>query len=93
MAAIMFGPEKVILMVGMNKLVQSVEDGMRRIKNIAALFNSIRFGVDTPCARTGFCDDENCAPPERICSQIAIIENSMVKARITVVLVGESLGF
>ncbi len=92
-AGMIFGPKKVILMVGMNKLVQDVGEGMARIKSVCAPMNSVRFGADTPCARTGFCDDANCLPPSRICGQIAIIEGNLVDSRITVVLVGEILGF
>jgi hypothetical protein len=88
-----FGPEKVILIVGMNKLVNSVEEGMSRIKNVVAPMNCLRFEADTACARTGFCDDANCFPPERICGQLVVIETSMVEGRLTVVLVGEELGF
>ncbi len=88
-----FGPKKVILIIGMNKLVQSVEDGVRRIKEVAAPMNSIRFGVDTPCSKTGFCDDENCFPPARICNQLVVIESNGVDGRLVVVLVGEQLGF
>jgi hypothetical protein len=92
-AGIIFGPKKVILMVGMNKIVRNVEEGMARIKSVCAPMNSIRFGAETPCSRTGFCDDENCHPPARICNQLTIVEGSAVAGRITVVLVGEPLGF
>lgn len=92
-AGIIYGPPKVILIVGINKLVPSVEAAVARIKNIAAPLNSVRLAKDTPCARTGFCDDANCFQPERICGQLVIIESSSEKNRITVVLVGEELGF
>jgi hypothetical protein len=92
-AGMIFGPRKVILMVGMNKVVPTVDDALTRIKNVAAPLNCIRLGADTPCARTGFCDDANCHTPQRICSQIVIIESNRVKDRMTVVLVGEELGY
>lgn len=92
-SSIIFGPEKVILMVGMNKLVPTVEDGIKRIKTIAAPLNSIRFGVDTPCSHTGICDEENCLPPTRICNQLTIIEANAVAERISVILVGEDMGY
>ncbi len=92
-AGMIFGPKKVILMIGMNKVVPTVDDALTRIKNVAAPLNCIRLGADTPCARTGFCDDANCHAPQRICSQIVIIESNRVKDRITVVLVGEELGY
>lgn len=92
-AGLIFGPKKVILMVGVNKIVPTVEDGLTRIKHVAAPLNCIRLGLDTPCARTGFCDDDSCHAPDRICSQITIIESNRVKDRIDVFLVGEELGF
>ena len=92
-ACMIFGPKKVILIVGINKIVHSVEAGVARIKQVVAPMNSLRFSADTPCARTGLCDDAACRPPARICSQIAIIENNSIEGRMTVVLVGEPLGF
>jgi hypothetical protein len=92
-AALIFGPKKVILLVGINKIVGTVEDGLKRIKEVAAPLNCIRLGLDTPCALTGFCVDEECHPPARICSQITVIEASRVKDRMHVVIVGEELGY
>jgi len=80
-------------MVGVNKIVRTVEDGITRIREVAAPLNCIRLGLDTPCTRTGFCDDDNCHAPARVCSQITIIESNRVKDRLTVVLVGEELGY
>jgi hypothetical protein len=92
-AGLIFGPKKVIVLIGVNKIVPTVEDGIARIKNIAAPLNCVRLGADTPCAKTGFCDDDNCHAPSRVCSQIVITESSRAKERITVVLVGEELGY
>jgi hypothetical protein len=92
-AGLIFGPKKVIMMVGVNKIVPTVEDGIKRIREIAAPLNCMRLGLDTPCVRTGFCDDANCLPPERVCSQITIIESNRPKDRLTVVFVGEELGY
>ena len=92
-AGLIFGPRKVILMVGVNKIVPSVERGLARIKDIAAPMNCIRLGLDTPCVRTGFCDEVNCYPPARVCSQITIVESNRPKDRLNVFLVGEELGY
>ena len=92
-ASMIFGPEKVILLVGANKIVPTLDDAITRIKNTAAPQNSIRFNVDTPCGRTGFCDEAACRPPTRICSQIAIIESNAIAGRMNVVFTGEDLGF
>lgn len=92
-AGLVYGPTKVIFLVGVNKIVPSVEEGLSRIKHVAAPLNCIRLGVDTPCARTGFCEDDDCRAPARICSQISIIESNRVKDRLNVFLVGEELGY
>lgn len=92
-AAMISGPAKVILIIGMNKIVPNVKAGIARIKNLAAPVNCVRLGKDTPCARTGFCDDEQCVQPERICSFIVTIESNAYANRMNVVLVGEELGF
>jgi hypothetical protein len=92
-AGLIFGPKKVIIMAGVNKIVPSLEDGLTRIKDVAAPLNCIRLGYDTPCTHTGFCDDANCHPPGRMCSQISIIESNRVKDRLNVFLVGEELGY
>jgi L-lactate utilization protein LutB len=92
-AAMIFGPKKVIIMTGMNKVVADVEAAIARVKNTAAPANSIRVGIETPCSKTGFCQDPHCHPPNRICSQLVITEASMTPDRITVVLVGENLGY
>jgi hypothetical protein len=92
-AAMIFGPSKVIVMAGMNKVVADVEAAIARVKNIAAPANSIRVGIETPCSKTGFCQDPHCHPPHRICCQLVVTEASMVPGRVTVVLVGEALGY
>lgn len=92
-ASIIFGPKKVILMISANKIVPTLPDAVSRIRNVAAPMNCIRFDAGTPCALTGFCDEANCKPPARICSQLTVIENNLTDGRITVVFVGEELGF
>lgn len=92
-AAMIFGPKKVILLVGMNKVVRTVEDAITRIKNHAAPLNSVRVNIETPCYHLGYCNDPHCHPPHRICSQLVILEANMVPDRVMVVLVGEELGF
>jgi hypothetical protein len=92
-AAMIYGPKKVILLVGMNKVVRTVEDAVARIKTVAGPMDAIRVEKNTPCSKLGFCTDPNCYPPNRICSQLVIIESSLFPERITVVLVGEELGY
>ena len=92
-AAMIFGPKKVIFMVGMNKAVISLEDAISRIKTVAGPMNSIRVNMNTPCSKLGFCADPHCHPPNRICSQLVILEANLIPDRINVVLVGEDLGY
>jgi hypothetical protein len=90
-AAMAFGPKKVILMVGMNKVVPDLDSAIARVKHYSAPANVIRMGVKNPCAETGLCAD--CNAPDRICNMWSIIEGHMVKDRIHVKLVGENLGY
>lgn len=90
-ACLINGPEHVLIITGMNKVVTTVEDGIRRVRNIAAPPNSIRIGSKTPCSVTGFCSD--CQSDDCICSQTVITRRSMKPGRITVILVGEEYGF
>ena len=92
-AAMIYGPHKVILMVGMNKVVGTVDDAISRIKTTAGPMDSIRVGKETPCSKLGFCNDPHCHPPHRICSQLVIIESSLISDRMHIVLVGEELGY
>jgi hypothetical protein len=92
-AALIFGPGKVIVMAGMNKVAVDVDAAIARVRNTAAPANSLRVGVDTPCSHAGFCQDPFCQPPHRICCQLVVTEASMTPGRVTVVLVGESLGY
>jgi len=99
-SAMVFGPEKVIIVAGVNKIVKDVDEAQVRIREVAAPINAKRhflkyhreeFG-DLPCVRTGRCID--CNHDWRICRYTVVIEGSMIrdKGRINVVLVGEELG-
>ncbi len=90
-ACISFGPQKVILVAGMNKLTPDLESAMARVKHVASPANCIRIGLKTPCVKTGLCSD--CNSPDRICNQWSIIEGHGIKDRIHLLLVGESLGY
>ena len=90
-AAMTFGPEKVILVVGVNKIVPDLDSAIARVKHYAAPVNSIRLGFKNPCEETGLCAD--CKSPKRICNMWSIIEGHMIKDRIHVKLVGEDLGY
>ncbi|SDP57145.1 lactate utilization protein [Desulforhopalus singaporensis] len=89
-AAITFGPKKVIVIVGRNKVVADLEAAMYRIKEYAAPANAIRLDCKTPCAKTATCAD--CSSPGRICNHWTMNEKSYPKNRISVILVNEELG-
>jgi L-lactate utilization protein LutB len=90
-AGMCFGPKKVILVVGLNKVAPDLETAMARVKHHAAPINAIRLNRATPCVETGLCSD--CKSPERICYMWSIIEGHMLENRIHVKLVGEDLGY
>lgn len=89
-AALIYGPDNVILLAGMNKIVKNVEEGISRTRNVASPQNCIRLDKDTPCKVNGVCG--NCLK-DTICDQIVITRASRVPKRIKVILIGEELGF
>ena len=90
-SAIAHGPKKVIMIVGMNKVCGDVDGALKRARNVAAPINAQRFGLSTPCAKTGACID--CKSPDTICCQFLITRVSRHKDRIHVILVNDDLGF
>ena len=91
-AAIIFGPKKVIMVVGANKLVLEEKDAINRIKCDACPPNTIRLGKKTPCAVVGKCAD--CLTKgETICCHTVTTRFSNIDDRIHVILVNEVLGF
>ncbi len=89
--SIHFGPGKVILVAGFNKIVEDVQEAIKRIKNVSAPLNARRLNLDLPCARVGRCVD--CNSPNRICRIISIIERRPSLTDIQIIIVGEELGF
>jgi L-lactate utilization protein LutB len=90
-AAMIFGPKKVIVVAGINKVVMDLNAAIDRINNVAAPINAKRLNRKTPCATTGICSD--CESTERICNIMTIIEKKPLLTDFTVVLVGEALGY
>lgn len=89
--AMAFGPKKVVIVAGINKIVPDIEAAMARVKAIAAPLNNKRLQRKTPCVTTGVCSD--CSSPERICNIDVTIRRQGIKDRIHVILVKESLGY
>jgi hypothetical protein len=94
-ASMIFGPEKVIVIAGKNKIVKDVGAGLKRLKRVAGPLNAKRHNlVELPCVSTGLCTE--CDSPKRICRVITILERAPNRVRgpnITVVLTAEDLGF
>ena len=90
-SALAFGPKKLVLIVGMNKVCPDVDAAMKRARNVAAPINAQRFGLSTPCAKTGSC--MNCKSPDTICCQFLVTRFSRHTGRIHVILVNDTLGF
>ena len=89
-AAIVYGPGKVLVIAGMNKVADTLEDALTRARTVAAPINKQRFGSDTPCTVNGSCAD--CLSDGCICNQMLITRNCRPVGRIKFILVGEDLG-
>ena len=90
-AAIVYGPDSIIVIAGMNKVVDSLDEAVRRARTVAAPMNQQRFTNQTPCQITGTCAD--CKSAECICNQMLITRNCRPAGRIKFIIVGEELGF
>ena len=90
-AAVVYGPETVLVIAGMNKVADTLEDAVRRARTIAAPVNCQRFHKQTPCSVTGACAD--CKSDDCICNQILINRKCHPAGRIKFIIVGEELGF
>lgn len=90
-AAMIFGPDKVIVVAGRNKIVPDLDSAIQRIRNVAAPLNAKRLNLKVPCAESGHCED--CSAPDNICRVTTIISRKPRRSDITVVLVPEELGY
>jgi L-lactate utilization protein LutB len=90
-AGIVFGPKRVIIVAGTNKVVDTLEDALKRLKKIAPM-NALRNNHKTPCIETGRCMD--CQTPSSMCNSISIVNHGMkFKGRISIIMVAEEAGF
>lgn len=92
-SAMIFGPKKVYIVVGINKIVNSLEEGIHRAKTIAAPLNARRAQEEyqPPCLKSGKCI--NCSSDDRICNNLVIINRQYIKDRISIFIIDEKLGF
>lgn len=90
-AAMSFGPKKVIIITGINKITRDVDSAFDRIKLIAAPKNTKRLERPNPCGQTGICMD--CQSKTRICNIYSVMKKKPTATDITVIVVGENLGY
>lgn len=90
-AAMIYGPDSVIVIAGYNKIVKDINEAETRLKLMAAPANAVRLHKNTPCAVIGRC--VNCSSEDRICSDYVVFSRQQKKDRIKVILVGEELGY
>lgn len=90
-AAMFFGPPRVIVIAGRNKLAPDYDAALERIRTIAAPMNAERLNRDLPCRLTGRCQD--CRSPQRMCQVTALLENRLDGRTLEVWLVNEDLGY
>ena len=102
-SSIAFGPKKVVMVVGVNKLVKDIDEGLLRIKKIAAPKNAVRLNTGTPCQKLGHCVSllksdcpamtDGCKSPRRMCIEYLISGFHKEKGRLNIILCGETLGY
>lgn len=90
-AAMIYGPEKVIVVVGVNKIEASLSAAIDRAKNTAAILNAKKAGLNPPCVELNKCVD--CRSKERVCNNLVIIEGQVDKDRLKVFIVNDNVGF
>lgn len=89
--AMSFGPGKVIIVAGINKVTPDLESALKRVREVAAPMRAKDLGMETPCAETGICAD--CNSPMRICNITAILHRKPMLTDISVILVNEEMGY
>ena len=88
--AMFIGPQKTIIVCGVNKIVKDLEAAEKRVREWTAPQNAKRLGKKTPCVETGVCAD--CSSPDRICNIYVSLAKKPVRTEVIVILVGENLG-
>ena len=89
-AGMIYGPQKVIMVIGQNKIVRDVDEAIKRVKYVIAPYHGMTMGIQAPCAVDGRCTD--CKSPGRICNITTIIEKKPRMTEFAIVLVGQDLG-
>lgn len=90
-APMIYGPDQVIVIVGVNKIVRDLDEAKNRVRQLAAPIDAKRLEKNTPCTKVGYCVD--CTHEERICNDFVVITGQFQKDRIKVLIIDESLGY
>jgi hypothetical protein len=90
-AAMIFGPKKVVVLAGVNKIVSNIDQAQERIRSKAAPLNNKRLNRPNPCVNTGYCVD--CQGPTRLCNVTTVIHKRPPASDIYVWLIGEEVGY
>lgn len=90
-ASMIYGPDKVVLAIGLNKVTANPEEAWRRARQVASPLNNKRLNLTNPCVKSGRCHD--CQQPGSICNYFTVIDRSRPVGRINVVLIGEGVGY
>ena len=90
-AAMLYGPDSVIVLVGYNKIVKDLDEAKARVEAVAAPANAVRLSTETPCRTTGMC--MHCHSEDRICADYVVMSRQRTKDRVKVILVAEELGY
>lgn len=90
-AAMIYGPDSVVVVVGINKIVKDLDAAIKRNKEVSGPANNTRLNTSNPCTKIGRCID--CKNPRRICNNYVLIKRQSVKGRIKVIIVGKELGY
>lgn len=93
LAASLFGPKRVIYIVGKNKVEPDLHSAINRARNVAAVKNALRFGTKTPCVASGGEKCFECSSPERICNAMVILERPCTGMEVELVFINEDLGY
>ena len=90
-AAMLFGPKKVIVIIGVNKIVENIDEAVKRVEEVAAVKNNIRLNKKNPCVQAGHC--VHCNSPVKICREYTLITSSAIEKRIHIICVNQNLGY
>lgn len=90
-AAMLFGPKKVIVIIGVNKIVENIDEAVKRVEEVAAVKNNIRLNKKNPCVQAGHC--VHCNSPVKICREYTLITSSAIEKRIHIICVNRNLGY